>query len=129
MNNSNLIPAQPGDVRNPHGRPKGSKNRSTIARMILNLECRIPEEIRADLINLFPDLPATLDAEHLATLVQAYKMILKGDSRAYERLLDSAYGRSIQPVDLTIDDIEFKEMTPEQEVALEQLNELFAPHN
>jgi hypothetical protein len=31
-NDENLIPPKPGEVRNPNGRPKGSKNRSTIAR-------------------------------------------------------------------------------------------------
>jgi hypothetical protein len=32
-NEQNLIPPpQKGEVRNPNGRPKGSKNRSTIAR-------------------------------------------------------------------------------------------------
>jgi hypothetical protein len=31
-NPENIIPPQHGEVRNPNGRPKGSKNRSTIAR-------------------------------------------------------------------------------------------------
>jgi hypothetical protein len=36
-NDENLKPAQKGEVRNPNGRPKGSLNRSTIARKWLEV--------------------------------------------------------------------------------------------
>ena len=37
-NEHNLRPAQPGEVRNPSGRPKGSRNRSTIVCELLDFE-------------------------------------------------------------------------------------------
>ena len=36
-NDENLKPATKGEVRNPNGRPKGSKNRATVARQYLDL--------------------------------------------------------------------------------------------
>jgi hypothetical protein len=36
-NNQNLKPVQPGEVRNPKGKPKGTRNRSTIAKEVLEI--------------------------------------------------------------------------------------------
>jgi hypothetical protein len=36
-NTKNLIPAEEGDVRNPAGKPKGTRNRSTVAKMVLSM--------------------------------------------------------------------------------------------
>jgi len=38
MNRENLIPARKGEIRNPGGKPKGTKNRSTIVRQWLDTE-------------------------------------------------------------------------------------------
>ena len=73
---ANLIPAQAGEIRNPAGKPKGTRNRSTIVREII-------EAVMAG-----EDVPQ-IDKATVAVLQKA----IGGDVTAWEKLMDSAYGK------------------------------------
>ena len=101
-NPENLIPARAGEVRNPSGRPKGSRNRSTIARMVLSMEGEFPDKIYEVLRETYPDLPKFADLEFIATVMQVDKAISNRDTQAYRALLDSAYGSATQTFDMKL---------------------------
>ena len=92
-NKQNLIPAKKGEVRNPHGRPKGAKNRSTIARKWL--------EVNQSLKNPLTGENETMSQEDLMTLA-LIKKAREGDVSAYKALMDSGYGAPLQQVEQTI---------------------------
>jgi hypothetical protein len=91
-NEENLIPAQKGEVRNPNGRPKGSKNRSTIARQWL--------EVNQSHQNPLTGEQETMSQEDLITLA-LIKKAREGDVNAYKALMDSGYGAPLQQVEQT----------------------------
>jgi hypothetical protein len=93
-NKENLIPAKKGDVRNPNGRPKGSKNRSTIAKQWL--------EINEKAKNPVTGTEEVLSQEDLLTLAQI-KKAREGDVNAYKALMDSAYGTPNQKMNVEMD--------------------------
>ena len=93
-NEENLIPAQKGEVRNPNGRPKGAKNRSTIARQWL--------EVNQNLKNPLTGENETMSQEDLMTLA-LIKKAREGDVAAYKALMDSGYGAPLQQIDQTIE--------------------------
>ena len=95
-NEENLIPAQKGEVRNPNGRPKGSKNRSTIARQWL--------EVNQSLKNPLTGEQETMSQEDLMTLA-LIKKAREGDVTAYKALMDSGYGAPLQQVEQTITEL------------------------
>lgn len=68
---------------NPAGRPKGSRNRSTIVREIL--------ELMEDTKNPITNAYEKLTQEQIMTLAVLSKA-RKGDVRAYQALMDSAFG-------------------------------------
>ena len=82
-NKDYLIPAQKGEVRNPNGRPKGSKNRSTIARKWLETIQSAKNPITGE--------DEKLSQEDLMTLA-LLKKARNGDVQAYKQLMDSGYG-------------------------------------
>ena len=77
---------------NREGRPKGTRNRSTIAKFILSLDFVVPDKIQKALENEFPGMPKKLSTEEIMTLVQARKAITDKDTAAYKALMDSAHG-------------------------------------
>jgi hypothetical protein len=79
---ANLIPASPGEVRNPSGRPKGSRNRSTIVREILDLMHESGQTY-----------------EYVSTKAVAEKAAA-GDVTAWDKLMDSAHGKLSDKIDL-----------------------------
>lgn len=92
-NEENLRPAQLGEVRNPNGRPKGSKNRSTIARRWL--------EVNQNLKNPLTGENETMSQEDLMTLA-LIKKAREGDVNAYKALMDSGYGAPVQQIEQTL---------------------------
>lgn len=92
-NEENLIPYQKGQSGNPNGRPKGSKNRSTIAKKWLQViqETKNPLTLESE----------ELSQEDLITLA-LLKKAAKGDVNAYKALMDSGYGSPVQQVEQTI---------------------------
>ena len=91
-NEENLIPAKKGEVRNPNGRPKGAKNRSTIARKWL--------EVNQSLKNPLTGESETMSQEDLMTLA-LIKKAREGDVTAYKALMDSGYGAPLQQIEQT----------------------------
>lgn len=91
----NLKPAwSKGESGNPNGRPKGAKNRSTIARYWL--------EVNQNLKNPITGTEETMSQEDLMTLA-LIKKAREGDVNAYKALMDSGYGAPIQQTDITTD--------------------------
>ncbi len=91
-NEENLIPAKKGEVRNPNGRPKGAKNRSTIARKWLEVNQSLKNPLTGD--------QETMSQEDLMTLA-LIKKAREGDVTAYKALMDSGYGAPLQQIEQT----------------------------
>jgi len=92
-NEENLKPFKKGKSGNPKGRPKGSRNRSTIAKKWLSTETKGKNPITGE--------EEILTQEDLMTLAQLRKAI-NGDTPAYKALEDSAYGQPAQEVNQII---------------------------
>lgn len=73
-----------------NGRPKGSKNRSTIAKYWLSIE--------QDLKNPLSGNTEKMSQEDLMTLA-LIKKAREGDVNSYKALMDSTYGTPIQQID------------------------------
>ena len=91
-NEENLIRYKKGQSGNPKGRPKGSKNRSSVAKKWLSVE----QNQKNPLTNKDEDM----SQEDLITLA-LIKKARKGDVQAYQKLLDSAYGAPVQQIEQT----------------------------
>lgn len=79
----NLIPAKKGEVRNPKGKPKGTRNRSTIVREIIE---------------------AILDGDQTVADSMTKAVVAKamnGDVQAWDKLMDSAYGKVVDKSEIT----------------------------
>jgi hypothetical protein len=83
---------KPGESGNPNGRPKGSRNRSTIVREWLDAKDKVKNPITGEVEEMTVE-----DMLTLAVIVKARK----GDVSAYKALLDSAYGQAKQEVEST----------------------------
>jgi hypothetical protein len=91
-NGGTLKPFDKGESGNPSGRPKGSKNRSTIARKWL--------EVNQSLKNPLTGESETMSQEDLMTLA-LIKKAREGDVTAYKALMDSGYGAPLQQIEQT----------------------------
>ncbi len=81
-----------GQSGNPNGRPKGSKNRSTIARKWLEVQESSENPVTSELEDM--------SQEDLMTLA-LIKKAREGDTQAYQKLMDSAYGAPLQQIEQT----------------------------
>lgn len=95
MNDENLIPAKPGEIRNPKGRGKGVKNRSTVARELLELVTQSRNILDPD----DPNTEFTQEELMMAKMIQSAK---EGDVAAFKAVLDSAYGTPKQTIESEI---------------------------
>ena len=82
-----------GQSGNPNGRPKGSKNRSTIAKYWLSIEQDLKNPLSGD--------TETMSQEDLMTLA-LIKKAREGNVNAYKALMDSGYGAPVQQLEQTI---------------------------
>ena len=82
-----------------NGRPAGVRNRSTVARKILDMLIRIPDETYAEMILAFPDVAQNVTIEEYITMQQA--VIATKETNAYKAIMDSAYGAPKQEVEQT----------------------------
>ena len=87
-----LKPFEKGESGNPNGRPKGVKNRSTIAKQWL--------EVNQKLKNPLTGNEETMSQEDLMTLA-LIKKAREGDVAAYKALMDSGYGSPVQQIEQT----------------------------
>ncbi len=81
-----------------NGRPVGSKTRSTIARKVLDMLIRIPNEKYEELLLSFPELEQSVTIEEYITMQQS--VIATKETNAYKAIMDSAYGAPKQDIDL-----------------------------
>ena len=79
-----------GESGNPKGRPKGSRNRSTIAKKWLNTNQKAKNPITGE--------EEILTQEDLIYLAQL-KKARNGDKAGFDALIDSAYGKPVQQID------------------------------
>ena len=89
---NNLKPFEKGESGNPNGRPKGSRNRSTIARYWLEVNQKLKNPITGE--------DETMSQEDLITL-SIIKKARDGDVSAYKALMDSGYGAPLQQIEQT----------------------------
>lgn len=94
MKENNLKPFQEGQSGNPNGRPKGSRNRSTVAREWLSAIQKQKNPISGK--------DEELTQEDIITLQQIHKA-RKGDTNAYKAVMDSAYGAPKQDIEFVND--------------------------
>tara|TARA_Y100000401_G_C8326015_1_gene228362 strand:+ start:13650 stop:14003 length:354 start_codon:yes stop_codon:yes gene_type:complete len=91
-NEENLKSWKPGESGNIKGRPKGKLNRSTIAKRWLTTNQKY--------VNPITQTEEDLTQEDIITLALV-KKARQGDSRAYSELMNSAYGKAKESVDIT----------------------------
>lgn len=91
----NPKPWQPGQSGNPAGRPKGSRNRATVMRELL--------ELHESMKNPITGMTENLSQEYIISLAQIAKA-RKGDTHAYKAVMDSAYGSPLQKQEVTTED-------------------------
>lgn len=102
-NIENLKPFVNGDDprRNIKGRFEGSKNRSTIARKILEMKALYKDDALEELQKQYPEITKDTTVEEMMTIIQVDRAIKDQDPVSYKALLDSAYGAPKQEVDHT----------------------------
>ena len=86
-NEQNLIPAKKGEVRNPNGRPKGTKNLKTIMRELENENfdwSKMPVKQK--------EAVEALGSPWRAIVYVGVQQALKGDTKAMEWLRKAGYG-------------------------------------
>jgi hypothetical protein len=105
MSKEDLIPFKQGESGNPNGRPKGSRNRSTIARKWL--------EVNQSLKNPLTGENETMSQEDLMTLA-LIKKARDGDTNAYKALMDSGYGAPVQQIEQTNTEIDLSNLTTDE---------------
>jgi len=92
---------KPGQSGNPDGRAIGSKNRSTIARKILEMRSILPAERMTALKAQFPEIADNMTVEEIMTIVMA-EGAMSGDDKSYKAVMDSAYGAPKQEIDSNV---------------------------
>jgi hypothetical protein len=95
-----------GESGNPNGRPKGAKNRSTIAKYWL--------EVNQNLKNPLTGQDETMSQEDLMTLA-LIKKAREGDVNAYKALMDSGYGSPVQQIEQTNIEPKYPEWMDDEE--------------
>lgn len=101
----NLKPFEKGESGNPNGRPKGAKNRSTIARYWLEVNQNLKNPLTGD--------TETMSQEDLMTLA-LIKKAREGDVAAYRALMDSGYGAPVQQVEQTQTNIDLSGLSTDE---------------
>lgn len=104
-NEENLKSYKKGQSGNPKGRPKGSKNRSTIARYWL--------DVNQNLKNPLTGESEKMSQEDLMTLA-LIKKAREGDVNAYKALMDSGYGSPLQQIEQNQTSIDLSDFTTKE---------------
>lgn len=93
----NLKSWKKGESGNPKGKPKGSLNRSTIAKKWLQTKTKAKHPISGEMIEM------TLEDQMVLSVVR--KAIKNGDVNAYKAIADSGYGTAKETIDLNSDGV------------------------
>ena len=83
-NPENLIRPKPGEVRNPKGKPPGTKNRSTILKKWISVVTKLKNPITGK-----DEFGTVEDKVTLALIERA----LRGDVQAIKEINDTLYGK------------------------------------
>lgn len=102
-NEENLKPFKKGQIGNPAGRPKGSKNRSTIFKEMLSYSAdKIFSKNTIDVLEKqYPNIKS-MNIQEIMASAQIMKSIIDQDTNSFKAVFDSAYGTPKQTVE-TID--------------------------
>lgn len=87
---ANLIPPVIGEVRNPNGRPVGSKNTKTILERFLNLEMKQKNPFTQN-----EEQMTVLELMNLKQIANA----LEGDLQAFKEIIDRHEGKVATKID------------------------------
>ena len=100
-------PWKPGQSGNPAGRPPGIRNRTSIAKVVLNMSVKtIYGKDFIDTLRVkYPAITDDVTIEELGALAIANKMIMEEDTTAYKELMDSAYGKSKEQREETVEPV------------------------
>lgn len=93
-NPENIIPPKKGEIRNPNGRGKGTKNRSTILRKWIEIHAKIKNPITGK-----EELGTVEDKVKLALITKA----LSGDVAAIKEIDDTLYGKIADKAEIKAD--------------------------
>lgn len=88
----NLRMIEPGEVKNPKGRGKGVKNRATILKELLAIKIKVKNPLKGN-------KEQKMSVEEIINTAQVKKAIA-GDSKAYELITNSLYGKI--PIDINL---------------------------
>ena len=101
-NTTGLVPPVKGERRNPNGRPKGSRDRTTIIREVLALgiENILPLKAIDKIKEAIPDADR-LTNEELMTIRILQKVLIEKDVNAYNALMNNGYKPHTQKVENT----------------------------
>jgi hypothetical protein len=83
---------------NKNGHPKGIRNRSTIAKAILQMKLKLPVDVMQTIQKDFPEITDRMTIEDIMTIIQVREAIVKGNTNAYKAVMDSAYGQPTQGI-------------------------------
>lgn len=88
----NLIPAKKGEIRNPKGKPKGTRSFKTIYRQIADMSV---EDLKINLEHL----PKGVDAATATAIVMFREAILSGNVQAAKEAFDRAFDKVTDKVE------------------------------
>lgn len=93
-NEKNLKPAVKGEVRNPTGRPLGSKNRSTMFKQWLDIKAKFK----------MPDSDEETEGTVLDKIVVAQiNKATNGDTAAFREIMDGVFGKIKDETDVFVE--------------------------
>lgn len=102
---SNLQPPVKGEVRNPNGRPIGSKNTRTILERFLNLEMKQKNPFTQEMEQM-----TVLEIMNLKQIANA----LEGDLASFREIIDRHEGKVIAKAEQTNINIDAGKLTDEE---------------
>lgn len=95
---ANLIPPVHGEIRNPKGKPKGTLNRKTIFRRLLEQAAlEHYKKSQGEIFGAAPEQPQTV-ADQIAA--QVIIKAMGGDMSAIQMVMDSAYDKLVDKLDV-----------------------------
>lgn len=97
----NLKPIKPGEVRNPKGKPKGAMNSKTVIRRFLEMDAVVinPKTQKKVVLKGLKGEPITYME---AIIIRMIQRAMKGDTTAFNAILDRMEGKPKQTTDLNV---------------------------
>lgn len=93
-NPENIIPPKKGEIRNPKGKPKGTKNRSTILKRWVEVSVKIKDKSNP----LLKEYIGTVEDEIILALISEAR---KGNIQAIKEIQDTLHGKIPDKSELT----------------------------